>query len=71
MQAEHDAQPATEIQSDVQEVWRQLRAFGRVTDPDLVRRLDEYVRRTQESIVRRHGVLNVAVDLVREGRDEE
>ncbi len=60
-----------EVQADLDEAWRQFLAFGRVTDPELVRRIQERSRQAREEVFRKHGILNVAVDLIREGRDEE
>jgi hypothetical protein len=47
-----------------------LQATGR-RDPGFEKRLGEQTEKIRQEIVAEHGVLNVAVDLVREGRDEE
>ncbi len=56
--------------ADLAEVLRQA-ARGKVTDPELIRRVTERAEQARQEILREHGVLNVAVDLIREGRDEE
>jgi hypothetical protein len=40
-------------------------------DPEIARRVRERSDRITQEVFQRHGLLNVAVDLVREGRDEE
>ena len=47
-----------------------LQATGQ-RDPGFEKRLGEQTEKIRQEIVAAHGVLNVAVDLVREGRDEE
>lgn len=44
---------------------------GTAIEPDLARRVRERSERAQEELRRKHGQLNVAVDLIREIRDEE
>jgi hypothetical protein len=40
-------------------------------DPAIARRVEERAERTRQEVFERHGLLNVAVDLIREIRDEE
>ncbi|HEX4589999.1 MAG TPA: hypothetical protein VH120_08730 [Gemmataceae bacterium] len=40
-------------------------------DPVIARRVRERGERIRKEVYERHGLLNVAVDLIREGRDEE
>lgn len=45
------------------------RAEGRRVDPEVMKRVHERAEKVREEIRRKHGTLNVAVDLVREARD--
>jgi hypothetical protein len=45
-------------------------AAGRKPDPELARRVRERARQATEAVRRRCGELNVAVDLIRQTRDE-
>jgi hypothetical protein len=60
-----------DVQADLDEVIRQTAAYGRVVDPELLRRIAERSAKVRQEILEKHGVLNVAVDLIREGREEE
>jgi hypothetical protein len=44
---------------------------GKPLDPEVARRIDERAARITERLRRKYGTLDVAVDLVREGRDAE
>jgi hypothetical protein len=44
--------------------------YGKRLDPDVYRRIREEGARITEEIRRKHGVLDIAVDLIRETRDE-
>lgn len=44
---------------------------GRKPDPELLRRVRERSEKATEAVRQRWGALNIAVDLIREGRDEE
>lgn len=59
-----------EIMADLEEVARQA-ASGGVRDLELLRRVAERAEKVRQEILDKHGVLNVAVDLIRETRDEE
>jgi hypothetical protein len=56
--------------ADLQAVAK-LAASGIVRDAELVRRVRERSARVRERLLRDRGVRDVAVDLIREGRDEE
>lgn len=57
-----------DILADMREVMRQA-AVGGVKDPELLRRIAERSEKVRQEILRKHGVLDVAVDLVRETRE--
>jgi hypothetical protein len=59
-----------ELAADTQAVIDKLMT-GKPLDPETYRRIRERAEKITEEIRRRHGVLNIAVDLVRETRDEE
>jgi hypothetical protein len=44
---------------------------GRPLDPEIARRIEERADKITDELRRKYGTLNVAVDLVREVRDEE
>jgi hypothetical protein len=44
---------------------------GTRVDPEVARRIRERSERVQEELVRRYGIREIAVDLIRQGRDEE
>jgi hypothetical protein len=46
-------------------------AAGKPVDPEVARRIRERSERVQEELVRRYGIREIAVDLIRRGRDEE
>jgi hypothetical protein len=58
-----------DILADMKEATRQAAAGG-VKDPELLRRIAERSEQVRQEILRKHGVLNVAVDFVREAREE-
>jgi hypothetical protein len=43
---------------------------GRRLDPEIARRVHERARKIRQEILQKHGVINVAVDLIREIREE-
>jgi hypothetical protein len=57
--------------ADMDEVSRILAEGKRVTDPELRRRITERSAAVQREILERFGVVDWAVDLIREGRDED
>lgn len=44
---------------------------GKPLDPEIYRRVRAEAERATEEMRRRYGVVEIAVDLIREGRDEE
>jgi hypothetical protein len=46
-------------------------ASGRPVDPEVARRVRERSQTVQDELLRRYGVREIAVDLIRQGRDEE
>ena len=58
-------------QTDLEEVCRLLASGEKVTDPALRRRIQERAEQATREVYEKHGLLDVAVDLIREGRDEE
>ena len=46
-------------------------AAGRKPDPELLRRVRARAERATQAILERFGELDIAVKLIREGRDEE
>ncbi len=59
-----------EVRSDLQAVLHHL-VSGRPLDEQLLHRVTERSRKAQEDLVRKFGVREIAVDLIREGREEE
>ncbi len=58
-------------QTDLQEVCRLIAEDKKVTDPDLLKRIRERSEQATREVFEKHGFLDVAVDLIRGGRDEE
>ena len=58
-------------QADLEESCRLIAEGKKATDPDLLKRIQERSEQATRDVFERHGLLNVAVDLIREGRDEE
>jgi len=58
-------------EADMEEVCRLVSEGKRVTDPDLRRRIFERSDAIRREMLARNGLTNVAVDLIREARDEE
>ena len=58
-------------EADIAEVARLVSEGKRVTDPELLRRIQERSDALQREMLRTQGLTNIAVDLVREIRDEE
>ncbi len=58
-------------QTDLEEVCRLIAEGKKVTDPDLLKRIQERSEQATRAVFEKHGLLDVAVDLIREGRDEE
>jgi hypothetical protein len=66
---EHSA--PTQEQSDSEEVTRLVSQGKRVTDPELRRRITERGDAARRVTRKRHGVRDIAVELLREARDED
>jgi hypothetical protein len=62
--------PADEM-ADMEEVCRLISEGKQVTDPALLKRIYERSEEVQRQIREKHGVVEWAVDLIREARDEE
>ena len=56
--------------ADLEAVCRQA-AVGGVQDEALIRRITERAEQVRREVLEKHGVLHIAVDLIREIRDEE
>jgi hypothetical protein len=64
------AVPAEE-KADMEEVLRLIAEGRRVTDPALLKRIHDRAEQVRLAMLEKHGVTNIAVDLIREARDEE
>jgi hypothetical protein len=62
--------PADEM-ADMEEVCRLIAEGKPVTDPALLKRIHERAEQVRRAMFEKHGVTNIAVDLIREVRDEE
>ncbi|MFI5460322.1 MAG: hypothetical protein ACHRXM_33310 [Isosphaerales bacterium] len=60
-----------EEMADMEEVIRLISAGKSVTDPALLKRIYERSEKVRREMFEKHGVTNIAVDLIREVRDEE
>ncbi len=59
-----------EVMADMQAV-ADAEAAGRPVDPDVARRVRERSRKIQEELLQRYGLREIAIDLIRQGREEE
>jgi hypothetical protein len=57
--------------ADMEEVCRLVFEGQRVTDPELLKRIRERSEAVRREILEKCGVVEWAVDLIREARDEE
>jgi len=62
--------PAEEM-ADMEEVCRLVAEGKRVTDPALLKRIYERSEEVQRQVREKYGVVEWAVELIREARDEE
>jgi hypothetical protein len=69
-ETKHIANIPLEITSDCNEVIEHVLS-RKPLDPEVYRRVRERSERVTEEIRGKHGILNIAVQLVREARDEE
>ncbi len=58
-----------DVRAELEEAIR--RALSGVRDPEVMREACERMDRMREELRRKHGARNVAVDLIRQVRDEE
>jgi hypothetical protein len=58
-------------QADLEKVCRLTEEGKKVTDPDLLKCTQERSEQATREVFEKHGLFDVAVDLIREGRDEE
>jgi hypothetical protein len=63
--------PESQEQADRDEVARLVSQGKRVTDPELRRRITERGDAARRVMLERHGVRDIAVELLREARDED
>ena len=61
----------TQEQADREEVTRLVSRGKRVTDPELRRRITERGDAARRAMLERHGVTDIAVELLRQTRDED
>lgn len=57
-----------DVQADLEAVVAAV-AAGKTPDPELARRVRERSRKATETVFQRCGVLDIAVDLIRQARD--
>jgi hypothetical protein len=57
-------------QADLEEVCRLIAEGKKVTDPDLLKRIQERSEQATREVFEKHGPLNVTVDLICKSRDE-
>jgi hypothetical protein len=60
----------TQAEADSKEVARLVAEGKRVTDPELRRRVTERAEKVRREIFEKHGVVDWAVDMIRDARDE-
>jgi len=58
-----------EVMADMQAVADAV-AAGRPVDPEIAKRVRERSEKVQEALLREYGVREIAVDLIRQGREE-
>ncbi len=63
--------PATQEDSDREELMRLVSQGTRVTDPELRRRITERADAARRVMLERHGVKDIAIELLRKARDED
>jgi hypothetical protein len=61
---------AAEEMADMEEVCRLISEGKRVTNPALLRRISDRAEQVRREMFDKHGMTNIAVDLIREVRDE-
>ncbi len=63
-------QTATQEKADSKELARLIAGGQRVSDPDLRRRIRARGEKVRQGIFEKHGVVEWAVDMIRDARDE-
>ncbi len=63
--------PSNQVEADHRGVMRLVSEGKRVNDPELRRRVRERSEAVQREMREKFGVVEIAVDLIREGRDED
>jgi hypothetical protein len=63
----HEIPP--DVMADLQAVADAL-AAGRPVDPEVARRVRQRSQKVQDELVTKYGVREIAVDLIRQGREE-
>jgi hypothetical protein len=58
-------------QTDLEEVCRLIAEGKKVTDSELMKRIRKRSEQASREVFEKHGLLDVAVSLIREGREEE
>ena len=58
-----------DVMADLQAV-AEAAAAGRPVDPEVARRVRERSQKVQDELLRKYGVREIAVDLIRQGREE-
>jgi hypothetical protein len=69
MKTKEESSNSPNALTDLESVLLQVEQGG-VKDPELLKRIEERSRAIRERVLKEHGVLEVAVDLIRETRDE-
>ena len=65
-----DQDDQMQAEADIAEVARLVAEGKRVTDAELLRRIRHRSDALRREMLKTHGLTNIAVDLVRESRDE-
>lgn len=68
---EQSADIPPDVMADMEEVSRLVSEGKRVSDPALLKRIHDRSEKVRRQIREKHGVVEWAVDLIREARDEE
>lgn len=61
---------ATQEEADSREIARLLAEGKRMSDPELRRRISERAERVRQKILETHGVVDWAVDMIRDARGQ-
>jgi hypothetical protein len=61
----------SDAMADMEEVMRLIGEGKRVTDPALLKRIHDRAEAVRREMFEKHGLTNIAVELIREARDEE